>query len=104
MKKDNISFDKAYHWFNENFNLEQDSDVLMSFSSGLISKSGRDNVNPENCEKVGVEIQTALDGLSFVEKNSTKQKVTNLASLKKPIKVNNKDVVIDALKLFTRLA
>ena len=77
---------------------------MMSFSSGLVSKSGKDAIraiNAENCVRVGVEIQTTLDGQSFVDKISTKQKVSNLASLKKPIKVNEKTVVI--IKLFTRL-
>ena len=54
VKKDNISFNKALDWFKDNFNLDQDSDVLMSLSSGLVSKSGKDAINAENCVRVGV--------------------------------------------------
>ena len=103
MKKDFQSFNKAYYWFSKNWNFEQDRDVSILFSCGLVAKLDRDDVNPDNCEIVRAQLQIALDGLTFVHEFSTNEKVKNLALLKKPIKVNNINVVIDPLKLFNRL-
>ena len=103
MKKDYTSFNRALDWFNDNISFDQDSDVLLSFSTGLIGKADTNEVNPEKSETVGSTIQASLDGLSFVDKISIKMKVKNLSSLKKPVKVNNKNIIIDSLKLFNRL-
>lgn len=106
-KKDFNGFQSAYAWFEQRFHYEeQESDVLMSLSTGLISKysgEGAIEVNADLAIAVGVAIQESLDGGSFVDKMSTKSKVKNLSLLKKPVKVSNVSVVVDLLKLFFRL-
>ena len=79
MKKDFQSFNKAYYWFSKNWNFEQDRDVMILFSCGLVAKLDRDDVNPDNCEIVRAQLQIALDGLTFVHEFSTNVKVKNLA-------------------------
>ena len=105
MKKDFSAFKKAHDWFSETLSLDQEPDVLMSFSTGLFSKEGESSgeVNPDCALEVGTEIQQSLDGGCFTDKMSTKIKVKNLSYLRKSVKVSEATVVVDSLKLFNRL-
>ena len=105
MKKDFSSLKKAYTWFKENLTLDQEPDVLISFSTGLFSKEdeGSGDVNLECALEVGTIIQQFFDGGFFTEKMSSKSKVKNLAHLRKPVKVSETKFVVDDLKLFNRL-
>ena len=105
MKKDFSFLKKAYTWFKDNLTLDQEPDVLMSFSTGLFSKEdeGSGDVNPEYALEVGTTIQQSLDGGCFTDKMSSKSKVKNLAHLSKPVKLSETSFVVDDLKLFNRL-
>ena len=107
MKKDFAAFQKAYNWLKETLSLDQEPDVLMSFSTGLFSKQGEnsDVVNPDCSFEVGTEIQQSFDGGCFTDKMSAKSKVKNLAHLRKPVRVSaDTSVVVDSLILFNRLS
>ena len=103
MKKDFEDFTKVLTWFQDTVSFDHKKEDLVSYSSGLISSKGRDEVNAETADTVGESIQTILDGLSFVDTISTKQKVKNLSSLKKGVEIQKQKVVSESLKLFTRL-
>lgn len=107
MKKDFTVFKKAYDWMVENLCLDQETDVLMSFSTGLFSKEGdkSEEVNADCAFEVGTSIQQSLDGGCFTDKMSSKCKVKNLAHLQKPVRVSAEtSVTVDSLILFNRLS
>ena len=99
------AFQKLMTWFTEtvDFTDSDDKSKLISYSTGLISKTGDDEVNPEDCLNIGISLHEKLDGLTFNDKFSIKGKVNNLSYLKKTIKVNDRKVFVDSLKLFNRL-
>ena len=73
---------------------------MLSYSTGLISQKDKDNVNPEDFISVGTALQKELDGKSFIDKFRVKGKVGNLTLLKRTVRVNEKDIVIDSLTIF----
>ena len=87
MKKYFASFKKAYDWLKENLRLDQEPEVLMSFSTGLFSKESEssEEVNPDSSFEVGNGIQLSFDGGCYTDKMSFKSKVKNLAQLRKPV-------------------
>lgn len=105
IKKNCDVFGKLLTWFKVtvDFTESEDKTKLISFSTGLISQPGNDEVNPEECLAVGAVLQRELDGLTFIDKISIKGKAKNLTQLRKQVKVNNKSVAVDPLKCFNRL-
>ena len=85
------------------FDESEDNTKMLSYSTGLISQKEKDNVNPEDCISVGTALQKELDGKSFIDKFRVKGKVGNLTLLKRTVRVNEKDIVIDSLTIFNRL-
>lgn len=82
---------------------DRENGQLVSFNTGLISVLGTDQVNADMAEDVGRELQKLLDGRSFKDKMPTKEKVKPLSHLKKAVKVKDKKIILDNLKLFNRL-
>ena len=100
MRKDYSSFKKAYDWLKENLRLDQEPEVLMSFSTGLFSKESEssEEVNPDSSFEVGNGIQLSFDGGCYTDKMSSKSKVKNLAQLRKPVRVSaESSVSVDSL-------
>ena len=77
-------------------------DILLSFSTGFMSKSGN-GINPEKACVVGRGIQLKLDGKTPTEKLDVKSKVKSLAELRKDAGRTNSTTNINALKCFNRL-
>ena len=78
-----------------------DSEKLRSLHSGLIAG---DDVNCDEAEMIGSQIQQSLDNLSW--NNATVKrslKAVTLASLKPSVKINDEKIVVDPLVLFSRL-
>ena len=77
------------------------SEKLRSLDSGLIAG---DDVNCDEAEMIGSQIQQSLDNLSW--NNATVKrslKAVTLASLKPSVKINDEKIVVDPLVLFSRL-
>ena len=77
------------------FDESEDKTKMLSFLTGLISQKGKDNFNAEDCFSVGTALQKELCGKSFIDKFRVKGKVENLTLLKRTVRVNEKDIVID---------
>ena len=92
-------------WFENtaDFDESEDKTKMLSYSTGLISQKEKDNVNPEDCISFGTALQKELDGKSLIDKFRVKGKVGSLTRLKRTVRVNEKDIVIDSLKMFNRL-
>ena len=103
-EKDIRTVQQLCTWFSKNdpFDSTRKSDVLVSFSTGLISNA-MDDINPDNAYHIGADLQLQHDGMGFSATMHTKGKVKPLSNLMKPIKVRDKDVYIDSMKLFVRL-
>ena len=77
------------------------SEKLRSLDTGLIAG---DDVNCDEAEMIGPQIQQSLDNLS--KNNATAKrslKAVTLASLKPSVKINDEKIVVDPLVLFSRL-
>ena len=100
MKRDTEGIGLVLKWLEEYspFDLDQDKQLLISFSTGSTSTAD-DEVNAERAAAVGREMQINLDGKSVI---SMKFKVQPLSSLKVP-KVNDRKLHINSLKLFNQL-
>ena len=105
IKKNCEVFGKLLTWFKDTVDLTESDDKtkLISFATGLISQTGNDDVNPEECLAVGAVLQSELDGLISIDKISIKGKAKNLNQLRKQVKVNDKSVAHDPLKCFNRI-
>lgn len=103
MKKDADAITRILMWLKDNDPFYQDrhADMLISLSTGLNSKDGV--INPEKVEEVGQSIQQSLDNGSFLSKFPSKMRVKPLSHLTKTLKIKDKEVVIQSLKLFNRL-
>ena len=73
--------------------------ILLSFSTGFISKSG-DGINPEKACEVGREIQSKLDGKAASDRLEKKSKIKSLVELRKH---NTLGINANDLKYFNRL-
>ena len=104
MKRDAEAIVLVLKWFEENnpFDKDRDKKLLVSFSTGFTS-TDNDAVNAERAAEVGREMQTKLDGQSVTSTMEVKFKVQALSSLRKILKVNEKKIHLDSLKLFNRL-
>ena len=105
MRKNIAAFTKLLCWFKDtaDFDESEDKTKMLSFLTGLISQKGKDNVNVEDCFSVGTALQKELGGKSFIDKFRVKGKVGNSTLLKRTVRVNEKDIVIDSLTIFNRL-
>ena len=103
-KQDSIDYESLKAWLKERNPFEFADANLHSLSSGLISVAGKDQVNCDNAEQLGATIHQQLDGSSLANANIKRQDCFNsLASLFNIIKVDDKQVFLDPIVLFTRL-
>ena len=105
MRKNIAAFTKLLCWFKEtaDFDESEEKTKMLSFLTGLISQKGKDNVNAKDCLLVCTALQKELGGKSFIDKFRVKGKVRNLTLLKRTVRVNEKDIVIDSLTIFNQL-
>ena len=105
MEKDWFAICKVSDWFKENDPFEENRQVdsLVCFNTGLISRLGIDTVNPEQVEDIGLKMQKEIDGENYKDVMSSKQKVKPLSHLMKTVKIKDKTLVLDSVKLFNRL-
>ena len=105
MRKNIAAFTKLLSWFKEtaDFDESEENTKMLSFLTGLISQKGKDNVNAKECFSVCTALQKELGGKSFIDKFRVKGKVRNLTLLKRTVRVNEKDIVIDSLTIFNQL-
>ena len=102
LKADHSSFLKVFSWMISADLKSAEPDKLISFSSGLMSSDGI--VNACDSEGVGLMILSSLDGGNFTDKFPNKLKCKNFDALRKTVKINKRETVLQPLMLFTRLA
>jgi len=85
---------------NNPFDLDQDKQLLISFSTEFIS-TANDAVNAERAATIGREMQVNLDGKSKTFSIQVKFTVQPLLSLKRIPKINERKLHINLLKLFS---
>ena len=92
------------NWFEDiqPFNEQTPKELLVSFSTGVISKKG-DGVNPEETIDVGNTIRKKLDGKFPSTTVEGKSKVKTLANLRKLVSRSDGTTPINAFKYFNRL-
>ena len=101
VKKNLTAFLRTKTWIEETLDLDQQPNILMSFSTGLYSEDNDQagkTVNPEMADSVGAAMQIKMDGENFCTTMET-----NLSTLRKTIKISGSPKVIDSLALFNRL-
>ena len=69
LRKNIAAFTKLLFWFKDTADFEESEDKtkMLSFSTGLISQKGKNNVNAEDCFSVGTALQKELDGKNFID-------------------------------------
>ena len=92
------------NWFEDMqlFNEQKPKEILVSFSTGFISRKG-DGVNLEETIDVGNTIQKKLDGKVSSTNVERKSKVKSLANLGKLVTGSDGTAPINALKCFNHL-
>lgn len=94
---------KVYHWLEASNPFDVNDQRLRSLSTGLAAKQP-DNINCDQAEEVGEEIQRIMDNQSVIAaKVPTKEKVRSLVHLTKAVKIGTQTVHVDPLVLFMRL-
>ena len=93
---------KLVDWFKTTGLLDTDPQQLVSFQTGEISTD--DAVNCHQAHDVGMEMQTALDGQTFISKVAVKSKCKNFSILRKAVTINKKAVILAPYVLFQRMA
>ena len=85
IKKNCEIFGKLLTWFKDtvDFTESEDKTKLTSFATGLISQTGNNDVNPEECVAVGAVFQSELDRLTSIDKISINGKAENFTQLRK---------------------
>ena len=102
IKDDLKSFEKVFDWFKKIKSKDTEPKKFVSFSSGVMCSDN--TVNTICSTAVGIKMQKLIDGVNFMSKVSLKFKCKNFDALKKKIKINNEDVVLEPYKLLNRLA
>ena len=97
---------KFFEWFETRNPFTYEDTNLHSLSTGAVSVIGKDMVNCENAEAVGLSIQQSLDNVNFTDATiKRKDQLRSLESLTKSIKIDDKNsIFLNSTRLFTRLA
>ena len=100
---DNKVLAKLIDWFEARNPFDQNMQGLCSLSSG-VTVNDTDNINCDNAELVGEQIQQKLDGTCF-EGCTVKRKdqVRTLACLRKGVHVEDEEIHVQPDVLFSRL-
>jgi hypothetical protein len=92
-------------WFKKRNPFAYNDSNLHSLSTGLVSVSGKDEVNCEKAEQLGRKIQVSLDNLTIMEATIKRSdQLRPLDYLCNTVKVEKHSVYINPTVLFTRLA
>lgn len=102
IKDDLQCFLKVLTWFENSQIKDTDPEKFVSFSTGMICTD--ETVNTDKFTVVGIRIHLLLDGGDFTSKVSLKLKCKNFDALKKTVRINNKEDVLEPFRLFNRLA
>ena len=90
-------------WLKERNPFELTDSNLHSLSSSLVSVAGKNKVNCDNVEQLGLTIHQQLNGSRFATAIIKRQDCFNsLASLCNTLKVDGKQIFVDPIVLFTR--
>ena len=90
------------NWF-EDCSTFTDTKELVSIANG-ITASIESSINCDNAEEIGVKIQQSLDNVNYqMSKIKHSEKVKTMSSLLSAVKIDNEDVTIDPMTLFSRL-
>ena len=101
-KEDGLKFTT---WLEESNPFTYEDKHLHSLSTGIVSIEGKDNVNCERAEGLGLIIQKELDNTSLSSASiKRKHQIKPLDTLLNTVKVNEVKVYLNATTLFTRLA
>ena len=101
-RRDNNDLQKITNWFSAHNPFLVNEPSLKSLSTGLIAT---EEIDCDEAEKVGENIQKTLDNITIEEaKVSRKSAIKTLDTLQTGISIDEKTVYIDPLILFTRLA
>ena len=93
-------------WFKEtvDYGESEDKSRLISYTTGLISQKENDGVDPEECLSIFQFPLKSIIRRNWMGLHSLKKgKVQILSLLKNTIKLNDKRVFVDSIKLFHRL-
>ena len=102
-ERDMKSMWKVLAWFDAHDPFLPMVEELRSLSTGLTALDN-DNINCDDAENVGYQLQKKLDGVCFEEvKMKRSEQIRSLACLQDAIKVDNEHVHINPLILFGRL-
>ena len=101
-RRDNIDLQKIISWFNDHNPFSVNEPCLKRLSTGLIAN---EEINCDDAEKVGENVQKSLDNLTIEEaKISKKDHIKTLDILQTGIVIDAKTVYIDPPILFSRLS
>ena len=90
------------NWF-EDHSPFTDTKELVSIANG-ITASIESSINCDNAEEIGAKIQQSLDNVNYqMSKIKHSEKVKTMSSLLSAVKIDNEDVTIDPMMLFSRL-
>ena len=102
-ERDMKSMDKILSWFDVHDPFLPMVQELRSLSTGLTA-SENDNINCDDAENVGYQLQKKLDGVCFEQVTMKRsEQIRSLACLQDAVKVDNEQVHINPLVLFGRL-
>ena len=77
---------------------------LYSLSRGFVTIAGQDEINCDDSERIGADIQAGMDGKSFTEiKFKRKEQAKPLDWHQNTVTINEVKVYISSTALFTRL-
>ena len=95
-----------FEWFETRNPFTYEDTNLHYLSTGAVSIIGKDMVNCENAETVGLSIQQSLANVNFTDATiKRKDQLRSLESLTKRIKIDDKNsIFLISTRLFTRLA
>ena len=101
-RRDTFDLQKIISWFNDHNPFLVNEPCLKSLSTGL---TANEEINCDDAERVGENIQKLLDNLTIEEaKISKKDHIKTLDTPQTGIVIDAKTVYIDPLILFTRLS
>ena len=90
------------NWFEDHAPFT-DTKELVSIANG-ITASIESDINCDNAEGIGAKIQQSLDKVNYqMSKIKHSEKVKTMSSLLSAVKIDNEDVTIDPMLLFSRL-
>ena len=105
LKQDHADWQTFRNWLKARNPFTFEDANLHSLSTGFISISGEDEINCDEAERIGTDIQATMDGKSITEvKFKRKDQAKPLDWHQNTVTINEVKVYINSTALFTRLA